>query len=485
MTRRSFSIQNRVFFWTVLLVLISSVLIGVTVVLQYQDQNEMFNQNRLEQKEVAIKRHLEIDYNESSYIGDTPSEKLDVVFYSKIFDIAKIHGLDIQIFDLDGNLILCSIEGDDMIHNHDPISEQVLKTLFSVGDHRFVKHDEYQENEYQTSYVFLEDEAGQPIGILHIPYLEDLTKQERELYVFFRQLSIGFFVMFLIGMFFAYLISSFITKSIKTISEKIKKIRLQKRNERIEVLGGSKEIQSLIESYNSMVDELESSAVKLAKSEREYAWREMAKQVAHEIKNPLTPMRLTVQSFERKFDPSDPDIKNKLTEYSQTLIQQIDVMSSIASAFSDFAKMPAGNNKQEDIVEVVSRALDLFPEKFIVRQFPDYEIFLNIDKVQITRVITNLVKNAIQALEEATNPEIIVRLKDETDDIKITVSDNGIGISEQDADQVFEPKFTTKTSGMGLGLPMVKNIIDSYAGTITFESEENKGTIFTITLPKL
>ena len=232
------------------------------------------------------------------------------------------------------------------------------------------------------------------------------------------------------------------------------------------------------------IDELEESAVQLAKSEREQAWREMAKQVAHEIKNPLTPMRLTVQNFQRKFNPDDENINKKVDEYSKTLIQQIDTMSSIASAFSNFAKMPAQQNETLNVVNIVKLALDIFNEDYIHFQTDKEEIIAKLDRTQLIRVVTNLVKNGIQSIPENKEyPSVVVQVTSENNHINIIVSDNGNGISEENKTKVFEPKFTTKTSGMGLGLAMVKNIVETYNGSITFTSEKDKGTIFTVTFP--
>src|SRR5690606_7931061 len=244
------------------------------------------------------------------------------------------------------------------------------------------------------------------------------------------------------------------------------------------------EIRALVTSYNSMIDQLEESAIKLAKSEREHAWREMAKQVAHEIKNPLTPMRLSVQSFQRKFDPADPTIIKKVEEYSKTLIQQIDTMSSIASAFSNFAKMPAQQSESLDVVSIVKMALDIFTEDYLVFSAEEEEIIAKFDRTQLIRVVTNLVKNAIQAIPETKDPKIVVSVFSDAEQVNIIVSDNGIGISEENKQRIFEPKFTTKTSGMGLGLGMVKNIVETYNGNITFTSESGKGTTFKVTFPK-
>jgi nitrogen fixation/metabolism regulation signal transduction histidine kinase len=259
---------------------------------------------------------------------------------------------------------------------------------------------------------------------------------------------------------------------------------LNQKNEKIVIEANSREINSLIKAYNDMVDKLEESASMLAQSEREQAWREMAKQVAHEIKNPLTPMRLTVQSFQRKFDGNDPNLKQKLDDYSKTLIQQIDTMSSVASAFSNFASMPAQQNETLNVVEVVEFSLDIFNEDYLVFESDSSEIITKMDRTQLVRIITNLVKNAIQAIpEEQVEKSIIVAVKQFENNVNITVKDNGIGIETENVEYIFEPKFTTKTSGMGLGLGIIKNIIENYKGTITFETKYGKGTTFTVSLP--
>jgi two-component system nitrogen regulation sensor histidine kinase NtrY len=192
-----------------------------------------------------------------------------------------------------------------------------------------------------------------------------------------------------------------------------------------------------------------------------------------------------VQSFERKFNPEDEDIREKLSEYSKTLIQQIDVMSSIASAFSNFAKMPTQKREKIEVISVVKLALEIFNEDFISYSPKQEELYANLDKTQLIRIVTNLVKNAMQACENEENPIIEVVVLSEKNNVKITVTDNGKGISEKVKDLIFEPKFTTKSSGMGLGLAMIKNIIEAYDGTISFTSEVEIGTVFTVILPKI
>jgi nitrogen fixation/metabolism regulation signal transduction histidine kinase len=290
--------------------------------------------------------------------------------------------------------------------------------------------------------------------------------------------------MFIISILISYLLSSNITKSISQISEKLGITQLNERNQKLKLQPGNQEINALILAYNNMVDTLEESAQKLAQSEREHAWREMAKQVAHEIKNPLTPMRLTIQSFQRKFDINDPKISQKLHDFSETLIQQIDTMTTVASAFSNFANMPTQQNEQLNIVQVCKTALEIFNEDYVAFKTSENDIFTSFDRTQLTRIVTNLVKNAIQSIPE--NQEIksvVVEILKEDTNFVLKVSDNGIGISTENAAYIFEPKFTTKNSGMGLGLAIIKKIIENYNGSISFESEEEKGTLFTVKLP--
>jgi nitrogen fixation/metabolism regulation signal transduction histidine kinase len=314
--------------------------------------------------------------------------------------------------------------------------------------------------------------------------VEDDSFYEKELQNFLIRLGQVYAFMLLIAFGLAYFLSTYITKSLKTISDKLRDTSLDQKNEKIVLEANSKEINLLIKAYNGMVDELEESALKLAQSEREEAWREMAKQVAHEIKNPLTPMRLTVQSFQRKFDTNDPELKQKLNDYSKTLIQQIDTMSSVASAFSNFASMPAQQNETLNVVNIVEMTLDIFNEDYIVFESDEKSIISKMDRAQLIRIITNLVKNAIQSIpENQVEKSVLVSVKKQDNNVLILVKDNGIGIEPDNIDRIFEPKFTTKNSGMGLGLGIIKNIIENYKGTITFETEFGKGATFIVSLP--
>lgn len=479
---RKFSLRVRIFIAMILLVLIASILIAGVTIYQYSEEAQDYHKDRLERKEENIKRHIDFVIRETTYPITT--EYMPLIFKDEIHKIADIHQLEVNFYDLEGGFLKSSKENIEGGSLQKCLKADILNEISNTASHRYVEKTVKNNYVYRSSYTFITDKKFKPLAILNLPYLENDELLKKELNEFLIRLAYAYLFMLVIAVVLAFLLSKYITKSLKTISDKINATRLEKQNKKIEIDSSSEEIATLVDSYNSMIDELEESAVKLATSEREQAWREMAKQVAHEIKNPLTPMRLSVQSFQRKFDPEDPTIHQKVDEYTKTLIQQIDTMSSIASAFSNFAKMPAQQNETLNVVNVVKLALDIFSEDYIFFTAEEEEIIANFDRTQLIRVVTNLVKNAIQAIPEDRDPKIMVSVLSVNDHVTISVTDNGNGISEENGTKIFEPKFTTKSSGMGLGLAMVKNIVETYNGSITFTSEQRKGTTFMVSFPK-
>ena len=287
--------------------------------------------------------------------------------------------------------------------------------------------------------------------------------------------------MLVLAIILAYFISNYISRSLETIRMKIDQTGLLEQNEKIKLKNAPRDIASLINSYNNMIDQLEKSAALLARNQREQAWQEMAKQVSHEIKNPLTPMKLTVQSFQKKFSEKNNDYSKKISEFSKMLIEQIDTMSDVANAFSDFANLPNPKMVLTDLVEVTKRSLEIFDGNNIIFKTSHNKIKLNLDKTQWIRVITNLIQNGIQAARQEEKLKIEVTIQKKIKSVNVYFKDNGIGIPESIQSKVFEPKFTTKTKGMGLGLGIVKNIINSHDGLIKYVTGD-KGTTFIVTL---
>ena len=478
------SLRNRIFISMILLVLGASILIAGVTVFQYKHESEAYHKERLERKEQAIRENIKFVIGSTTHVVNTKNIPVILQERDKIYEISQVHDMELYIYDLQGKLLIKSNETFFRDTTNTQIGTNIIKALEASPNRRFLKHSEVNNQKFQSSYTYINDSQFKPLAILYLPYLQDDKKLQKDLHDFLMKLGEVYLFMLLIAILMSYFLSKYITKSLKIVSGKIIETRLDKRNQKIEIDNAPHEIYALVAAYNSMIDELEESAVKLATGEREQAWREMAKQVAHEIKNPLTPMRLSVQSFQRNFDPNDPNIHLKVEEYSNTLIHQIDTMSAIASAFSNFAKMPAQQNEILNVPKIVKLALDIFNEDYIVFTTEKDEILAKFDRTQLIRVVTNLVKNAIQALEGVPNPKILVRVEELATMVSISVSDNGIGISDENKEKVFEPKFTTKTSGMGLGLAMVKNLVETYGGSITLASKRNKGTIFTVRFPK-
>ncbi|TVZ26412.1 hypothetical protein JM83_1369 [Gillisia sp. Hel_I_86] len=478
------SLRNRIFISMMLLVLVASILIAGVTVFQYKQESEDYHRERLERKEQAIRENIKFVLEGTSYLVNTENMPVILQQHDKIYEISQVHDMQLNVYDLNGKLLIKSSESFFRDTTNVQIPKHIIKELENSPNKRYLKRSQVNDQKFQSSYTYITDNKFKPLAILYLPYLQDDDLLQKDLNDFLMKLGEIYLFMFLIAILMSYFLSKYITKSLKIVSQKIIETRLDKRLQKIQIDNASEEIYALVSAYNSMIDELEESAVKLATGEREQAWREMAKQVAHEIKNPLTPMRLTVQSFQRKFDPNDPNVHQKVDEYTNTLIHQIDTMSAIASAFSNFAKMPAQQNEILNVPKIVKLALDIFNENYIVFYSEKEEILAKFDRTQLIRVVTNLVKNATQALNEEAGPKILVEVKEEAGMVIIQVSDNGLGILEEDKEKVFEPKFTTKSSGMGLGLAMVKNIVETYHGDISFASEKNKGTIFTVKFPK-
>jgi two-component system nitrogen regulation sensor histidine kinase NtrY len=241
-----------------------------------------------------------------------------------------------------------------------------------------------------------------------------------------------------------------------------------------------------VEEYNKMIDKLEESAVQLAQSEREDAWREMAKQIAHEIKNPLTPMRLRVQQLTRIYEADPHQLEERLKSTSASLIEQIESLAQIANEFSAFAKMPDPVNERVELNQLVKSVVNLFEDEEnadLYMYLPKDQLVSFVDKKQLVRVLNNLIKNAIQAIPEERRGDIGIHLFQREDKAIIMVEDNGTGIPEDKQDKVFVPNFTTKSSGKGLGLAIARNVVAAAKGKIYFETEKGKGTKFFVELP--
>ena len=478
-----FSFRTRLFAVMILMLLVAGLLILGTTSIQYESQRENYHLGRLNRKEIQIQRH--IDYLVEKHDLYNRPDSVWQQYANDFEKINEIHSIQYSLFNLDGSPLFIYHSPLEVIANDYVLDPLLLQKINQSEQGRYIEQYTSDIDKFHASYRLLKDRFQKPYGILFFPYFEDVSFSENELNTFLENLYQIYIVLLGGVIFIAYFLSKFVTRSLETIRVRMGEMGLQKKNEKIHLKNATREIDSLINSYNKMVDDLAESAEKLAKTERENAWQEMARQVAHEIKNPLTPMRLTIQSFEHTFDPNDADSAKKLKDFSKLLIQQIDTMSEVAEAFSDFASLPKSNMKNSDLVEVTQMAISIFQQEYIVFSSNAPHVFLQIDRTQWIRVITNLVQNALQSVSKKKTPQIGVQIIAEPEQTIISIMDNGSGIPPNLKSKIFEPKFTTKSAGMGLGLGIVKNIIKSHNGTITFVSTPNKGTTFTIVLPKM
>lgn len=401
-----------------------------------------------------------------------------------IWDLSDSFLCDINIYDQTGSLICSSF---DKIMFGDAINEKAYNNIVDEKAGYFVQ-TEYYKGERNTSYYFpILDENNDIAAILNVLYFDFKSEYDDQLSNFVINYINIIIVLFGISSIIVIFITRKTLKPLKIIEEQMGKISLDGTNKPIDFKGHD-EIAALVEQYNKMCRQLEMAANKLARNERENAWREMARQVAHEIKNPLTPMKLNIEYLQMLWDRKDPKFEENLKETLQSLLEQIDTLSKIATAFSDYAKMPENTPTTFDLVELLKNTIKIYDvEKnisisLIYNENEAWSIFA--DKNNLGRVFGNIIKNGIQAIgNDAGHIEVIINRLGEK--YRIKISDNGCGIKEEDKKKVFFPNFTTKSSGMGVGLSVSQDIIQGMGGSITFASKEGIGTVFSIDIPIL
>jgi len=402
--------------------------------------------------------------------------------FSKVFDT------DINLYDLQGSLITGTrpeVFSKHLLSNK--MNPMAFYKLSKEKESFYVTHENIGSLVYSSAFLPFHNSKKEVVAFLNLPYFARQSELQSEVSSFLMTLMNVYTFIIVLSIIVILLISNYISRPLRMIKEKLQKITLGAANEKIDWKGDD-EIGKLVEEYNRMAEQLSIKADLLAKSERESAWREMAKQVAHEIKNPLTPMKLSVQHLMHSWKQKDPDWEERLKRLSDTLIQQIDTLSDIATAFSDFAKMPRSNNEKINLDEIIQHAIELYTDyenlQINFSYSEDHKFYIYADRTHLLRVFNNLIKNAIQSFDINQTGFIDIDIEEDLGNYRIRIRDNGCGIPEAKKGMIFVPNFTTKSKGTGLGLAMVKNIILSFGGHISFESEEGKGTVFIILLPK-
>jgi two-component system nitrogen regulation sensor histidine kinase NtrY len=487
--RRSFqvNIKNKIQFTMIGILFMSLLLIGGGTILfsirQYRERHFDNLEEKIQSVYIEVMHKLEYEtdltagWQSEGYSSlDELLQKFSNVFFS-----------DINLYAPNGDLLATSRpEIFEKRLTGPKIHPAAYYELALLNAAEFTHEEQIGELRFLSAYVPFYNDRNDLLAYLNLPYFtrsQALTREISNLVV----AVVNFYVLLItISILIAVFISNQITQPLRMIESKFGKIRFGKSNEKIQYEARD-EIGALVRAYNHMVDELADSAEKLARSERESAWREMAKQIAHEIKNPLTPMKLSVQHLQRSSEEEPAKQKQNLKRITQTLIEQIDHLSAIATEFSNFAKMPRTNNEEVDLKEKIIKISKLF------QSAEDIEIqtsFSNkvpaivlADREQLSRVFINLVKNAIQAIPENRNGKISISLDTNENNAVVKIMDNGRGIPVELGDKLFQPNFTTKSSGMGMGLAIVKNIIEHAGGLIRYDTVLGEGTTFIVDFP--
>ncbi|WP_299353071.1 ATP-binding protein [Mucilaginibacter sp.] len=472
--------KTRIQFSMVFTVVITLILVGIITYMSISTQYQTQQDNMIRDKIARITAAFENGFFDK-YMTKI-NEESQIAFDA----LASSYSSDLVLFD---SLGVLRITTQPRIYEYGLIANHMNAKAF-INLHKQFK-SEYIDDEvigglsYKTVYAPLRNVKGETVAFLQLPYFSnEADYKERIGSLLNIMINIYALIFIAIGL-FAVIIARQITNPLSFIQQSLSKTIYGKKNEPIQ-WDRDDEIGALVKEYNTMIAALEVSAARLAQSERESAWREMAKQVAHEIKNPLTPLKLGLQLLEKSWREKDPKFDQKFERFSKSFVEQIESLSQIASEFSAFAKMPDTRMERFNVFDVISQAVTIFKQmdnfKFIYRA-PETPFFVNADRDQLLRCFNNLFKNAI----EATPPERfgLLEINHEITDrnILLTVKDNGNGIPQNMSEKIFEPNFTTKSSGTGLGLAFVKNSIENAGGKVWFETEQGKGTTFFLSLP--
>lgn len=485
------SIRSQIHSTIIMVTMLSFIVIGVATILFFINRYQRNNQEKLT-------RAMQIMVNQvQSHINRHNTFSYDTVFYEPVFslqmeqliqEISEVHGMDVNLYDTLGNLRITSAP-DMTIYSTGVLSNKMNPLAYYRLAHlqqiQTVTDEQVGRLDYLSIYSPVRNDRGHAVTFLNVPSYSSQSELKQEISNFLvTVINLNAFI-FLVAGGIALLITNRITSSFTLISQKMRDVNLRKANEAIEWRRDD-EIGVLVKEYNKMVNKLDESAEALAKSEREGAWRQMARQVAHEIKNPLTPMKLSIQYLQKAIDNNSTDVKQLTTNVAKTLVEQIDHLSKIASDFSQFANIGNPKNEVFDLHEMLHSLTSLYHahSNMDFSWNPvDQRVLIFADRTQLNRLFTNLLQNAVEA--STIRDRRIIRMNEDLNGeyITISVTDNGEGIPEQTQSRIFTPNFTTKTSGTGLGLAMSKGIVEQAKGEIWFVTKEGAGTTFYVKLP--
>ena len=475
----AFKIQIAFILVLVLSLLLYGVGSGIFVGKQYED----FTRSNIQDKLSSIQEELRSKVAKNTSLTVLKDR---THLQNTLRKISSIFHTDLNIYDKNGLLVASS---RPKIFDLGLISEQMnpfaLKELQLKNKSSFSHSEEIGKLSFISSYLPIYNENRKEIGYVNLQHFGQQQEYENQIETFVTSIINVFILLLALSVIIGLMVSNWLIEPLNILKKHMSNIQFGKENKHINYQQKD-EIGAIVQAYNDKLDELKIAAQKLASTERESAWREMAQQIAHEIKNPLTPMKLSIQHLLRSYDPKNEEGEKQLNRVLHSIIEQIDGLARIANEFSDFAKMPEPIFQRENMVEMIEKVVHLYEnEGQIAFQFdkPSQAVFVNVDRNLWTQVMVNLLQNAQQALSGIDQGKIRVTISVVDHQCLVEVIDNGCGISSEEVDRIFTPHFTTKSSGSGIGLSLVKQIVEKHGGMISFESKENEGTTFRLALP--
>jgi nitrogen fixation/metabolism regulation signal transduction histidine kinase len=485
-----FNIRTQIHTTIIFISVFSFVVIGIATISFFIVRFDRSNEERLTKaiqvmaSELANIRdkYIDDDLPTLNYLGATGGD-----LERRIIEISEIHNVDLNVYDAQGNL---TVSTQPYIYNKHVLSGKMEPRAFYAMNYdkqtQKIQTEIVDNFSFLSIYVPVKYQDGSVYAYINIPYLNSQSELNQEISNFLVTLiNLNAFIFVLAGA-IAFLVTNRITSSFTLIGDKMKEVNLGRMNEEI-VWTRNDEIGVLVDEYNKMVRKLEDSAQGLARSEREGAWREMARQVAHEIKNPLTPMKLSIQYLQKAINSGSANVKQLSQQVADTLVEQIDQLAKIAGDFGQFANIGNVTLERFDLAEVLGTLINLYNADSNLhidwQKTSAGTDYIQADKVQVTRLFTNLIKNAVEASSDKEMIEITIRQYREEGKVVIAVIDNGSGIPRDMQNKIFTPNFTTKSSGTGLGLAICKGIVEKANGSIWFETKEGVGSTFFISFP--
>ena len=483
------NIRSQVHSTIIFISIFSFLVIGAATISFFISRNKQSNSEKLSRTMKIMVNEMEKKMSEHNTFDDVVKiydSVSNTVLQKLVDDVSDIHGVDVNVYDLKGDL---QVSSEANVYTKGVLSKKMDPAAFYHLDRlRQVQHAQEEKIgnfSYLSIYSPVRDDQGKVYAYINIPYFTSKPELRQEISNFLVTIiNLNAFI-FLIAGLIALFITNRITSSFSIITDKMREVNLGKQNEEI-IWNRNDEIGELVQEYNKMVAKLGESATALAKSEREGAWREMARQVAHEIKNPLTPMKLSIQYLQNAINNNQPNVKELSGRVADTLVEQIDHLSKIAADFSQFANIGNTNVELFDLHDVIGSLKNLYlPNQTVEMDWKPIhdKVMVKADKTQMNRLFTNLFTNAVEACKENSNCTIEINEQRNGDIIHISIKDNGEGIPPETQSSIFIPNFTTKSSGTGLGLAMCKGIVEQAKGKIWFETEQGKGTTFHVELP--